>query len=337
MSEQEAGVGERSTDEPRSNTDADARNGGAPVDGDRGSSQEQQSRDPASATEHAVLRRAIRATRRRLLRDRIQLWAAVAVLGLAVLAALWPALLAPGDPLAIAPAAAQLPPGAGHLLGTDESGRDVYTRLVHGARPSLVIGAVATAIGLGLGLVLGLAAGLGPRPLDWLIGRVLEVGFAFPGILLALLVIALWGPGVATSTVAVGLSTAPGYARVIRSTVLGVRRSAFVEAELVLGRGPWHRLWHSILPNTLAPLLALATLGLGQAIVWASALAYLGLGQPPPSPEWGAMLSAGRVYLPTGSWWLTVMPGTAIVLTAVAATLLGGALQQRTRTAGVRS
>lgn len=264
-------------------------------------------------------------------------WVSLAVLALALLAAMAPGVLAPGDPLAVSPGDGLRPPGPAHPLGTDESGRELTTRLMHGARASLSIGAAATAIGLGLGVALGAAAALGPRWLDWLVGRVLEVGFAFPGILLALLVIALWGPGVVTSTIAVGLSTAPGYARVVRGTMLGVRRSAYVEMEVVLDRSFGHRLWHTVLPNTLAPLFALATLGLGQAIVWASALAFLGLGEPPPSPEWGAMLSAGRTYLLTGSWWLTVVPGTAIVVVALAATGFGRAVQRATRAGGRRA
>lgn len=273
-------------------------------------------------------------TARRLRPDAVVLWVSLAVVGLAVVAAVAPGLLAAGDPLAVDPRTGMRPPGGAHPLGTDESGRDVLTRIVHGAGASLAIGAVATAIGLGLGVALGTLSALGPRRLDWILGRVLEVGFAFPGILLALLVIALWGPGIVTSTIAVGLSTFPGYARVVRGTMLTVRRSGYVEADVVLGRSWWHRVWHTILPNTLAPLFALATLGLGQAIVWASALAFLGLGEPPPSPEWGAMLSAGRTYLLTGSWWLTVFPGTAIVAVAVAATAVGRVLQRRTRAAG---
>lgn len=274
---------------------------------------------------------------RRVRVDTVVLGVSCVVLGVAVLAAVAPGALAPVDPLAVDPRTGMRPPGPGHVFGTDESGRDVLARVVHGARASLSIGAVATAIGLGLGVALGTLAALGPRAADWIVGRVLEVGFAFPGILLALLVIALWGPGVVTSTIAVGLSTFPGYARVVRATMLTVRRSGYVEAEIVLGRSWWHRLRHTIAPNALAPLFALATLGLGQAIVWASALAFLGLGEPPPAPEWGSMLSAGRTYLLTGAWWLTVAPGTVIVVVALAATAIGRVIQRRTRAAGSAS
>ncbi|WP_371029299.1 ABC transporter permease [Pseudoclavibacter sp. JSM 162008] len=262
-------------------------------------------------------------------------WLAVwlGVTALYVLAAVFPQLLAPGNPLAVNPADAFSRPSPEHPFGTDESGRGVYTRVVHGAASSLTIGALATAIGLALGAVFGLAAGLGPRWLDFGTTRIVEVFFSFPGILLALLLIVLAGPGVVTTTIAVGLSTAPGYARLIRSQVLRVRASAYVEADLVLGRSRWHTFARTLLPNVAWPLFSLATLGLGQAIVWAAALSYLGLGEPPPSPEWGSMLSAGRLYLPTGSWWLTIFPGTAIVGAAVTATMLGRIMQQRTRQA----
>jgi peptide/nickel transport system permease protein len=258
--------------------------------------------------------------------------AAVAVVMLA--AAVVPGWLAPFDPLAIDPAAAFEPPSAAHWLGTDESGRDTYSRIVHGARESLVIGVAATGIGLGLALLLGVPSGLGAgggaggRRLDFGIGRLLEVLFALPGLLLALVFIALAGPGTGTAVVAVGLSTAPGYARIIRAQVAALRTSAMVEAAVVLGRSPARVLVRHLLPNALAPVMVLATLGLGQAVVWASALSFLGLGAPPPAPEWGAMLSAGRTYLGI-AWWLTLFPGLAIVLVAASSTMLGRALQRR--------
>jgi len=260
---------------------------------------------------------------------------AAIVLALVVLAAVAPQLLAPGDPLAISPADAFAPPSPAHPFGTDESGRGIWTRVVHGTGASLSIGAVATLIGTGLGVALGVAAGFGGgrlpgRLADAGVSRLLEVLFALPGLLLALVVIAFTGPGAVPATIAVGLATAPGYARIVRSQVVRVRRSAMVEAAVVLGRRPGTVLLRHVLPNALAPVVVLATLGLGQAVVWASSLSYLGLGAPPPAPEWGAMLSAGRTYSTT-AWWMTVFPGLAVVVTAAAATVLGRGLARRGR------
>ncbi|HEU0256290.1 MAG TPA: ABC transporter permease [Microbacteriaceae bacterium] len=244
--------------------------------------------------------------------------------------AFFPHLLAPADPLAVHPARGFLPPSPAAILGTDESGRGVYTRIVHGAAASLSIGAGATALGIVLGTLLGTMAGLGPRWLDFGTSRLLEVLFAFPGLLLALLFIVVYGPGGATSAIAVGLATAPGYARIIRSQMITVRQAPYVEALVVLGRGPWHRFWHSILPNVAEALFALVTLGVGQSIVWASSLSFLGLGTPPPAAEWGAMLADGRTYLGT-AWWMTFFPGLVIVLAAAACTVLGRRLQGKAR------
>ncbi|GAA2237585.1 ABC transporter permease [Herbiconiux moechotypicola] len=255
-------------------------------------------------------------------------WVALAVVVLLLVAALAPSVLAPGDPFAIAPAEAFLSPRWGHPFGTDESGRDIYTRVVHGAAPSLVIGVAATAIGIGLALVLGLAAALLGRVVDFAVSRLLEVLFAFPGLLLALLVITVYGPGVVTSTIAVGLATAPGYARIIRAQARSVAGAPYVEAAVVLGRSRARILGRHILPNAVVPVFVLVTLGVGQAIVWAAALSYLGLGAEPPAAEWGAMLFAGKNYLAT-AWWMTFFPGLAIVLSAAATTVLGRLLQRR--------
>ncbi len=247
--------------------------------------------------------------------------AAVAVVWMAV-AVLRPGLLAPGDPTAIDPRAAFTAPGPGHWFGTDESGRDAYTRVVHGAAASLGIGAAATAIGVGAGLVLGYAAGLGPRWLDAAVSRVIEVLFALPTLVLALLLVAVLGAGVEASVLAVGAATAPGYARMLRARVRTVAGSGYVEAARLEGHGPARVLVRHVLPNTLWPLVSVATLGIGQAVVWVCALSFLGLGSLPPSPEWGAMLNAGRVYIES-AWWLTVFPGLAITATAAALTVLG--------------
>lgn len=244
------------------------------------------------------------------------------LLGVLVVAVVAPGVLAPRDPLAIDPAAAFLPPSAGHPLGTDESGRDVLVRIVHGAAASAGIGVWATALGIGLGLVIGFAAALGPRWLEAALGRIVEVLFALPTLVMALLLVAVLGAGTQSSVLAIGLATAPGYARVLRSRVQGVARSDYVGYARLEGTPAGTVFVRHIVPNTLWPLVATATLGIGQAIVWVSALSFLGLGTPPPSPEWGAMLDAGRVYISYAPW-LTLFPGLAIVATATVLTVLG--------------
>ncbi|PWD49374.1 peptide ABC transporter permease [Serinibacter arcticus] len=247
---------------------------------------------------------------------------ALVVVALVLLAVVAPSLVAPGSPAAIDPGRAMQPPGWGTWFGTDESGRDVWTRVVHGASSSLGVGLAATAIGTGLALVLGFAAGLGPRWLDAGVSRIIEVLYALPTMVLALLLVAVQGPGVAASVLAVGLATAPGYARILRARARSVADSGYVAAARLEGRGGAWVLRRHILPNALWPLVAVVTLGIGQAVVWVAALSFLGLGARPPSSEWGAMLNAGRVYL-TSSWWLTVCPGLAITVTAAALTVLG--------------
>jgi peptide/nickel transport system permease protein len=198
---------------------------------------------------------------------------ALGVVLLMAVATLWPGLLAPGDPDAINPRDAFAAPSLTHWFGTDESGRDVFTRVVHGTRQSLGIGAAATGIGVGIGLVIGLLAGLGPRRLDGALSRVIEVLFALPSLVLALLLVAVMGAGVTPTLIAVGLATAPGYARILRSQVRSVAASSYVEAARLEGQPALLVFAKHIAPNTLWPLVAVATLGVGQAIVWVSASA----------------------------------------------------------------
>ena len=252
---------------------------------------------------------------------------AAVVVAVAVVAALWPALLGGADPLAVHPSQALLPPGAGHLFGTDESGRDVLARVVAGTRASLLVGVVATLVGGGTGVVLGVLAGLGGRVVDAVVGRVTEVAFALPLLLVALVVIAVTGPGPVPAMLAVGFATAPGYARIVRGLVRTARSSQIVETAVLLGRSPATVVVRHVLPAALWPVVAVGTLGIGQAVVWASALSYLGVGTPPPAPEWGAMLADGRTYLATAPW-MSTFPGLAIVVLATAVTVLGRALRR---------
>lgn len=259
-------------------------------------------------------------------------WVACGILAVLALFALVPSLIAPSEPLAIDPASAFDPPSTSHLFGTDDSGRDVLSRIIYGTRDSLTIGLVATAFGLASGVTLGaIAGGSSSRslaPVRYATDRLVEALFSFPGLLLALLLISVRGPGVVTVVIAVALSTAPGYARMVRGGVRQALGSGAVEAARLQGdRGP--RIWATlVLPETMRPVLVLATLGIGHAVILSAALGFLGLGTPPPAPEWGAMLNAGRPYL-TKAWWMTFFPGLAILVVGIACTMLGRALERR--------
>jgi peptide/nickel transport system permease protein len=243
-------------------------------------------------------------------------------------AAAAPSLLQTHDPFSVDPVNAFHSPDLTHLFGTDQSGRDVFSRVVEGTQQSILIGIGSTAIGLLLGAMLGVTAGLVGRGLDNLITRIVEVLYSFPALLLALIFIGIAGPGTFTLTLAVGIGTAPGYARIVRAQTLKVASSSYVETSVLLGRSRRHTLWHTIIPNVARPLVSLATLGIGQAIVWATALSFLGLGAQPPAAEWGTMLSDGRAYIQL-AWWIALFPGLAITLTALAATVVGRYLQGR--------
>jgi peptide/nickel transport system permease protein len=242
-----------------------------------------------------------------------------------------PNLIAPYDPFEVDPANAFKAPSLVHLFGTDQSGRDEFSRIVWGARQSLWVGVLATVIGVGGGFVLGLVAGLGGRIADLLTSRLIEILFALPGLLLALVLIVVLGHGIGPAAVAVGIGSIPGYARIIRGQVLQVRQSGYVEASRALGWSPARRLFSTIIPNTLRPLFALVTLGIGQSVVWASALGFLGLGAEPPTAEWGTMLADGRSYIQI-AWWIALFPGLFITFTALAATGIGHFVQQHFET-----
>jgi peptide/nickel transport system permease protein len=254
--------------------------------------------------------------------------AAGVVVAFFAVAVIGPSLLSGQSPLSVNLADTLQPPSLHHLLGTDQSGRDLYARIVYGARESLLIGLGATGLSMSIAIAFGFIAGLSGRLVDGTINRAIEVLFSFPVLFLALLFVAVFGPSATTEIIAVGLGNAPGYARMIRGQVLAVRDSGYVESARALEH-PYHRIIRRhIFPNAMRPLVVLVTLGVGQSIVWASGLAFLGLGVPPPSPEWGALLDAGRNYV-TAAWWVEVMPGVAIVLFALSVTTIGRYIQQR--------
>ena len=251
-----------------------------------------------------------------------------AVLALLVAAALFPSLFTSADPLATATSESQSPPSAAHLFGTDRLGRDVFSRVVHGAGLSLSFGFTATLIALVVAVFIGVASGLAPRAVDNVLMRVLEIALAFPEVLVALVVIALLGPGTANLVVAITIAAVPVYARVVRITTVQVRQSGYVEAAVALGQRRSAIIVRHVLPNVVGPLLVLATIGVGTAIITGSGLSFLGLGPSSPTPEWGLMLSDGRSSLGS-AWWISVFPGLAITATVIATTVLGRYLQGR--------
>ncbi len=248
------------------------------------------------------------------------------ILGGLALMALGAPWLSPRDPIRTAARDALQPPGARFVLGSDQFGRDVASRVLHGARVSLTVGLISVSIAVALGAPLGLVSGYHGGRLDGLIMRVMDVLLAFPGILLALAIVSVLTPGLTNVMIAVGLSAVPTYARLVRASVLSARENLYVEAARALGGRDLGILARYILPNVVAPLIVTATLGLGTAILSAAALGFLGLGSQPPQPEWGRMLSEGRDYL-REAWWISTFPGLGIMLTVLAMNLLGDGLR----------
>ena len=247
-------------------------------------------------------------------------------LSLLFLAAVFPNLFTTNDPLAINPEAAFQAPTWTHWFGTDQSGRDIYTRVIHGSQQSLTIGVLAIALAFAIAIPLGVIAGLMGGWVDRIIGWTLEVLFAFPSLILALLFVAVFGAGITQLIIATGIGIAPGYARMIRGQVLSAKNSGYIESARVLGHSPWRIIRRQLLPNAMRPLIVVVTMGIGQSIVWASALSFLGLGAKPPAPEWGTMMSAGRDFI-ANAWWLTFFPGFFILLTTLSTTFLGRYIQ----------
>jgi peptide/nickel transport system permease protein len=246
-----------------------------------------------------------------------------------LLVAAWaaaPAVFASGDPLAGVPADRLLPPSAAHLFGTDHLGRDLYTRVVHGASLSLRTTALAVAVGLVVGSLLGLLAGFLRGWVDDVVGRLVDVLLAVPSILLSLAIITALGTGAAKIAVAVGVGAVATFARVMRAEVLRTSTSVYVEAARASGSRWYAVLGRHVLPNSSGPVLALVALELGTAVLAVSALSFLGYGTPPPTPEWGSLVSGGRDFLAT-AWWLTTLPGLVIVAVVLAANRVARALE----------
>ena len=256
---------------------------------------------------------------------------AVIILGLVAVAILAP-VLAPRDPYQFnlnergLPIRMQ-PPTAAFPLGTDPLGRDVLSRIIYGARVSLIVGLASVIIGTVLGTGLGLVSGYWEGTLDQVIQRGVDTTMAIPGIVLALAVMSVLGQSLTNIILVIALVIAPGASRVVRGTVLAVKQHAFIDAAQALGASPGRIVARHVLPNVFAPILVIATVWLGNAIVIEAALSFLGLGTPPPTPTWGAMLSGeGRRNLETAPY-LAIFPGLAISIVVLAFNMLGDALR----------
>ncbi|WP_082398864.1 MULTISPECIES: ABC transporter permease [unclassified Pseudonocardia] len=261
----------------------------------------------------------------RFLRGRPGLVAAVAVVLLVLVAAFVPSVLAPGDPAIGDTAQRMLPPGPGHWFGTDHLGRDIWTRVVHGASLSLQATVIAVAVALVVGGAIGLLAGFAGGWVDEILMRGVDVLLAIPAILLSLALITALGFGTVKVAIAVGVASIASFARVMRAETLRVRRSLYVEAARAVGTRWYTSLLRHVLPNAAGPVAVLAVLEFGLAILAVSALSFLGYGAPPPASEWGSLVADGRNYLAT-AWWICAMPGLVVAATVLSVNRISRAL-----------
>jgi len=261
---------------------------------------------------------------RRFLRHRMAV-AGLVILGLLALVVLLAPLLAPFDPRTQAMGERLQGPSAKHWLGTDQFGRDLFSRILYGGRLSMIVGFISVTVGLISGGSLGLVAGY-VRSLDNLLMRLMDILLSFPSILLAIAVMTILGPGLLNVMLAVGVRSIPAYARVVRSTVLSLRELPFCEASVALGATPVRTILREILPNSFPAVLVYSSLQIGNAILLGAVLSYLGLGVQPPTPEWGVMVSEGRSWLQAAPF-IATFPGFAIFLTVVAFNLIGDGLR----------
>jgi peptide/nickel transport system permease protein len=264
-------------------------------------------------------------TIRRLTKNKGAIAGGIVLLFLVLMAVLAP-VLAPKDPMQQEYTRVLIAPGPDAPLGTDQFGRDILSRVILGSRPSLQAAAIAILIAASVGTLIGLVTGYLGGWIDLLLQRLIDIQLAFPGILFALAIVAVLGPGLRNAMIAVGISLVPAYARMVRGSVLSVRETAYVEAAKVMGAGTSRIVVRHIFPNVLAPIIVLSTVGVAWAILIGASLSFLGLGAQLPDPEWGLDLAQSRDYL-REAWWMSTFPGLAIMLTALSVNLLGEGLR----------
>ncbi len=261
----------------------------------------------------------------RMLHDRAAV-AGLAIILVLVVAVAFTPLLAPGSPTDQSFIDKFQPPSGEHWLGTDEFGRDTFSRILYGSRVALWVGLAPVAVALVLGVAAGLAAGYYGGATDQIIMRVVDVVLAFPWLLLAIGIMAILGPGINNVIIAVAIIYVPAFARVVRSSVLTIKEKEYVEAARASGQPDLQIITRHILINAWAPIIVLATLSIGQAIIYAAGLSFIGLGTQPPNADWGVMLKSGHEFL-RDSPWMGIFPGLAILLTVLSFNLLGDGLR----------
>ncbi len=249
------------------------------------------------------------------------------IIVLFVLMAIFAPLLAPHDPVEQVIELRKTPPfTGGYILGTDDLGRDMLSRLIYGARISMSIGVVSVGISLVLGLIIGVVSAYFGGILDKIIMRIIDIMLAFPYILLTIVIVAILGPSLVNAMVAIGISQVPRYARLVRASVLAEKENDYVLAERALGAGNMELMFKTILPNCLSATIVQSTLGVGEAILSSAGLSFLGLGAQPPTPEWGLMIASSKEFI-TNAWWIVTLPGIAILLAVLGFNLLGDGLR----------
>jgi peptide/nickel transport system permease protein len=278
----------------------------------------------AILVEHAHESPGARAWRR--LAERKSAMLGLAIIVLFVLVAVFAPLIAHYDPAQQGWTSIRNPPSLQHWFGTDESGRDVFSRVVFGARASLLAGVVSVSIALALGVPIGLLAGYGGRWTDAVIGRITDAMLACPFLILAIALAAFLGPSLQNAMIAIGLTTTPIFVRLTRGQVLSVKVEDYVEAARAVGNPPVRIAVKHILPNILPALIVQATISVATAIIAEASLSFLGLGQQPPAPSWGSMLNTAQRFL-TNAVWMAVWPGLAIFLAVLSFNLLGDGLR----------
>jgi peptide/nickel transport system permease protein len=244
---------------------------------------------------------------------------------LLIMAALAP-LIAPYDPILINVRERLQPPSAQHLFGTDDFGRDIFSRVVWGSQLAIRLGTLSVAVALAGGVALGLTAGYYRGWVDMLISRFFDVLLAFPAILFAIGVVAILGPSLDVLIIAFGLFGWAGYGRIVRGSVLSARQREYVEAARAVGARARRIMWRHILPNVIAPVIILSATRFGGALLAGSGLSFIGLGVPIPQPEWGAIMATGRDYLLV-AWWIALCPGALLTLAVLGVNLLGDGLR----------